>query len=77
MENNTLKFDGKLKEINKDFAIYDIRNSDSVYMYGISNVRQTGLNNEFPSVNLDNPYLSIDNIRFETQYLITYQHIIF
>ena len=65
MENHTLKFDGKLKEINKDFAINNIRNSDSVYIHGISNIRQTGLNNELPSVNLDNPYLSIDNIRFE------------
>ena len=35
MENHTLKFDGKLKEINEDFAINNIRNSDSVFIYGI------------------------------------------
>ena len=35
MENHTLIFDGKLEEINEDFAINNIRNSDSVFIYGI------------------------------------------
>ena len=69
MENHTLKFDGKLREINENFTINNIRNSDSVYIYGITDTKQTGLNNELPSVNLDNPYLSIDNIRFENPIL--------
>ena len=55
MENHTLKFDGILREINENFTINNIRNSDSVYIYGITDTKQTGLNNEFPSVNLDNP----------------------
>ena len=65
MENHTLIFDGKLKEINEDFAINNIRNSDSVFIYGILNSKQNGLNNDLPSVNLENPYLNIDNVRFE------------
>ena len=65
MENHTLIFDGKLKEINEDFAINNIRNSDSVFIMGILNNKQTGLNNDLPSVKFENPYLNIDNIRFE------------
>ena len=62
MENHTLIFDGKLKEINEDFAINNIRNSDSVFIMGILNNKQTGLNNDLPSVKFENPYLNIDNI---------------
>ena len=65
MENHTLTFDGNLKEINEDFAINNIRNADSVYIYGILNSKQTGLNNELRSVKFENPYLNIDNIIFE------------
>ena len=65
MENHTLTFDGKLKEINEDFAINNIRNSDSVFIYGILNIKKAGLNNELPSVKFEYPYLNIDNIRFE------------
>ena len=65
MENHTVTFDGKLKEVNEDFAINNIRNSDSVFIYGILNVNKEGLNNDLPSVKFENPYLNIDNIRFE------------
>ena len=67
MENHTLTFDGKLKEINEYFAINNIRNSDSVFIYGILNSKQTGSNDDLPSVKFENPYLNIDNIRFENQ----------
>ena len=65
MENHTLIFDGKLKEVNEDFAINNIRNSDSVFIYGILNVNKEGLNNDLPSVKFENIQLNIDNIRFE------------
>ena len=65
MENHTLTFDGKLKEINEDFTINNIRNSDSVFIYGILNTNKTGLNNDLPSVGFENIQLNIDNIRFE------------
>ena len=53
MENHTLIFDGKLKEINEDFAINNIRNSDSVFIYGILNTKKAGLNNDLPSVKFE------------------------
>ena len=65
MENHTVTFDGKLKEFNEDFAINNIRNSDSVFIYGILNVNKEGLNNDLPSVGFENIQLNIDNIRFE------------
>ena len=65
MENHTLTFDGKLKEVNEDFATNNIRNSDSVFIYGILNVNKVGLNNDLPSVGFENVQLNIDNIRFE------------
>ena len=65
MENHTVTFDGKLKEFNEDFAINNIRNSDSVFIYGILNVNKVGLNNDLPSVGFENIQLNIDNIRFE------------
>ena len=65
MQNHTVIFDGKLKEINEDFAINNIRNPDSVFIYGILNSRQVDLNNDLPSANFENPFLDIDNIRFE------------
>ena len=64
MENHTLIFNEKLKEVNEDFAINNIRNSDSVFIYGILNVNKAGLKNDLPSVGFENPYLNIDNIRF-------------
>ena len=51
--------------INEHFAINNIRNSDSVFLYGILNSKQTGLNNDLPSVKFENPYLNIDYITFE------------
>ena len=65
MENHTLTFDTKLKEINEDFAINNIRNSDSVFIYGILNTKKAGLINDLPSVKSENAYLNIDNTRFE------------
>ena len=65
MENHTLTFDGKLKEVNEDLAINNIRNSDRVFIYGILNTKKAGLNNDLPSVKFENVYWNIDNIRFE------------
>ena len=64
MENHTVIFDGKLEEINEDFAINNITNSDSVFIMGILNNKQTGLNNDLPSVKFETLYLNIDNIRY-------------
>ena len=40
MENHTLIFDGKLKEIDENFVINNIKNSDSVFICGILDTKK-------------------------------------
>ena len=54
-----------MKETNQDFYIKNVRNCNSVYIYGILNVNKEGLNYDLPSVKFDKPRLNIDNIQFE------------
>ena len=65
LETHTKVFNDKMKEINQDFYINNVRNCDSVYIYGILNVYKEGLNYDLPSVKFDKPRLNIDNIQFE------------
>ena len=65
IENNVSIFNGKLTTINQDFNISNIRNADSVFIYGIIENEESGLNHELPSIRFENPYINIDNIRFE------------
>ena len=46
-------FNGKLTTINQDFNINNIRNSDSVFIYGIIENRESGLNHELPSIRFE------------------------
>ena len=65
IENHVNIFNGKLTTINQDFNINNIRNADSAFIYGIIENRESGLNHELPSIKFENPYINIDNIRFE------------
>ena len=65
LENHTMIYDDKMSEINENFYINNVRNCDSVYMYGILDVNKEGLNYNLPSVKFENAFLNIDNIRFE------------
>ena len=65
LENHVNIFNGKLTTINQDFNINNVRNCDSVFIYGIPENREGGLNHELPSIKIENPYINIDNIRFE------------
>ena len=65
LENHVRIFDDKMSEIGENFYINKVRNCDSAYMYGILNSNQMGLNYDLPSIKFENPYLNIDNIRFE------------
>ena len=65
LENHTRIFDGKMSEINENFYINNVRNCDSVYIYGILDANKEGLNYDLPSVKFENAYLNIDNIMFE------------
>ena len=65
LENHTRIFDEKLSTVNENFYINNIRNADSVYVYGILDSNQTGFHFDLPSVKFEDIYLNIDNIRFE------------
>ena len=49
----------------QDFYLNNVRNGDSTFIYGILDVNKTGLNYDMPSVKFNEPYLLIDNVRFE------------
>ena len=65
LENCTIIFDEKLSEVGKNFYINNVRNSDSVYIYGILDSNKERFHFDLPSVKLEKLYLSIDNVRFE------------
>ena len=65
LETHTKVFNNKMKEINQDCYINNVRNCDSVYMYGILDANKEGLNYDLPSVKFDKSRINIDNIQFE------------
>ena len=62
LENHTRIFNDKMSEINENFYINNVRNADSIYMYGILDANKAGLNYDLPSVKFEEAYLNIDNI---------------
>ena len=64
-ENHTRIFDEKLSTVNENLYIDNVRNPDSVYIYGILDSNKEGFHFDLPSVKFENIYLNIDNIRFE------------
>ena len=65
LENKTRIFDDKMTTINENFYINNVRNADSVYIYGILDSNKEGFHFDLPSVKFENIYLNIDNVRFE------------
>ena len=65
LECHTRVFNDKMSEINENFYVNNVRNCDSVYMYGILDTNKEGLKCDLPSVKFEKPHLSIDNIEFE------------
>ena len=65
LENHTRIFDDKLTTINENFYINNVRNADSVYIYGILDSNKEGFHFDLPSVKFEDIYLNIDNVRFE------------
>ena len=65
LENHTRIFDEKLTTINENFYINNVRNADSVYIYGILDSNKEGFHFDLPSVKFEDIYLNIDNVRFE------------
>ena len=65
LENNTIIFNDKISTVNENFYINNIRNADSVYIYGILDTNKEGFHFDLPSVKFEDIYLNIDNTRFE------------
>ena len=65
LENHTRIFDDKISTVNENFYINNVRNADSVYIYGILDSNKDGFRFDLPSVKFEAIYLNIDNTRFE------------
>ena len=65
LESHTRIFNDKMSEINENFYVNNVKNCDSVYIYGILNTNNEGLKCNLPSVKFEKPQLNIDNIEFE------------
>ena len=65
LENHTRIFDEKVSTVNENFYINNVRNADSVYIYGVLDTNKEGFHFDLPSVKFEDIYLNIDNTRFE------------
>ena len=65
LENHVKIFNDKFNINRQDFYLNNVRNVESIYIYGILHANKTGLNYSLPSVKLNEPYLLIHNVRFE------------
>ena len=65
LENHVKIFNDKFNINRQDFYLNNVRNRDSIYIYGILDANKTGLIYDMPSVKFYEPYLLIDNVRFE------------
>ena len=64
-ENHVKIFNNKFNINRQDFYLNNVRNKDSIFIYGILDANKTGLNYDMPSVKFNEPRLLINNIRFE------------
>ena len=65
LKNHTRIFNEKLSTVKENFYINNVRNADSVYIYGILGSNKEGFHFDLPSVKFEDIYLNIDNIRFK------------
>ena len=54
LENHARVFDDKLTTINENFYINNVRNADSIYIYGILDSNKQGFQFDLPSVKFEN-----------------------
>ena len=65
LESNVKIFNDKFNINTQDFYVNNVRNADSIYLYGILDSNKTGKHYDLPSVEFKKPYLNIDNVKFE------------
>ena len=65
LENHVKIFNNKFNINRQNFYLNNVRNGDSIFIYGILNANKTGLNYDIPSVKFNEARLLMDNVRFE------------
>ena len=67
LENHVKIFNDKFNIVRQDFYVNNVRNGDSIYIYGILDANKKGMHYDLPSVQFKEPFLNIDNVRFENE----------
>ena len=67
LENHVKIFNHKFNINRQDFYVNNVRNGDSIYIYGILDANKEGMHYDLPSVRFKKPFLNIDNVRFENE----------
>ena len=67
LENHVKIFNDKFNIVRQDFYVNNVRNGDSIYIYGILDANKEGMHYDLPSVGFKEPFLNIDNVRFENE----------
>ena len=65
LENHVKIFNDEFNIASQDFYVNNVRNSDSIYIYGVLDANKEGLHYDLPNIKFNEPYVNIDNIRFE------------
>ena len=65
LEKHVKVFNGKFDISRQDFFVNNVRNADSIFLYAILGTNKQGMLYDLPNVKFNEPYLNIDNIRFE------------
>ena len=67
LENHVKIFNDKFNIVRQDFYVNNVRNGDSIYIYGILDASKNGMHYDLPNVGFKEPFLNIDNVRFENE----------
>ena len=67
LENHVKLFNDKFNIVRQDIYVNNVRNGDSIYIYGIKDTNKEGMHYDLPNVKFNEPFLNIDNVRFENE----------
>ena len=67
LENHVKIFNDKFNIVRQDFYVNNVRNGDSIYIYAILDANKEGMHYDLLSVGFKEPFLNIDNVRFENE----------
>ena len=67
IENHVKIFNDKFNIARQDFYVNNVRNGDSIYIYGIRDANKEGMHYDLPNIKFNEPFLNIDNVRFENE----------